>query len=415
MSLSGPIAVSPTPAAPASTAERRLYDALRRLAASRSRWFAVHVHLSTLPAARLRPQSLRTAIRPFEALVALHEAQVFSVAGGDLVLLCRDVPVEEVDVALYRLRALVGDEAMTGACAIDDEAFVSWYDLSQKEDYELLLAFARSVAADDAPGVGSAETCAPAASAGRPLAPAELSGVLRRLQEVRIADFVRQQTALEVLQGGRARPLFLETYVSMTELGARVAPGADLFASPWLFQYLTQFLDRRLMVHLARQSLAREAVPISINLNVGTVATREFARFSETHGARPGHIIVEILLTDALADARAFARARAALSDRGYPVLIDGISPWSPQFLSVAALRPDLVKIWWGRGTAPRVSPESVAALRDMVERCGKDSVVLARADSEEAVKWALDLGIQRFQGRFIDRLVEAMTGRARA
>ena len=35
--------------------------------------------------------------------------------------------------------------------------------------------------------------------------------------------------------------------------------------------------------------------------------------------------------------------------------------------------------------------------------------MILARADSEDAIKWALGLGIQRFQGHFIDRVVDAM------
>ena len=46
---------------------------------------------------------------------------------------------------------------------------------------------------------------------------------------------------------------------------------------------------------------------------------------------------------------------------------------------------------------------------RETVEHAGKDSIILYRVDSEKAVKWGLALGISRFQGYFIDKLVQAM------
>ena len=37
----------------------------------------------------------------------------------------------------------------------------------------------------------------------------------------------------------------------------------------------------------------------------------------------------------------------------------------------------------------------------------GRERFILGRTDSEEAMSWALTLGIRRFQGFFIDRVVE--------
>ena len=50
--------------------------------------------------------------------------------------------------------------------------------------------------------------------------------------------------------------------------------------------------------------------------------------------------------------------------------------------------------------------------MRDVVEHTGQDRVILARVDSEDAIKWGLNLGITRYQGHYIDTVVEAMVAK---
>lgn len=40
----------------------------------------------------------------------------------------------------------------------------------------------------------------------------------------------------------------------------------------------------------------------------------------------------------------------------------------------------------------------------------GVDKVLLARCDSEAAIQWGLERGIQRFQGRYVDAMLAAFT-----
>ena len=47
--------------------------------------------------------------------------------------------------------------------------------------------------------------------------------------------------------------------------------------------------------------------------------------------------------------------------------------------------------------------------MRDVVEHAGSESVILAHVDSEDAIKWGLELGIRRYQGRYVDTIVDAM------
>jgi c-di-GMP-related signal transduction protein len=106
-----------------------------------------------------------------------------------------------------------------------------------------------------------------------------------------------------------------------------------------------------------------------------------------------------------------YGYARDMLQDRGYKVLVDGVSPLALQFFDPANLRPDFIKVAWGKEFEEESTDSTkLKMLSETVQHAGKDSIIVYRVDSERAVKWGLSLGISRFQGYFIDKLVHAMT-----
>jgi len=250
---------------------------------------------------------------------------------------------------------------------------------------------------------------------GPPLEPRNVSEIKKRLQDTRIADMIDQQLAITVEPRGAGQALFRETFVSMAELQKRIAPNVNLFGSTWLFQYLTEALDKRMLAVVARLGLAAQKEPISLNLNISTVMSREFQQFHRTVGAEVAGMVIEIQLIDILADVGAFRAARDALQEQGYGVLIDGLGPLTLQYIDVGRFGTDFIKIGWNREFVSKFAEDRRLEMRDLVEQAGSDRVILARAESEEALKWALGLGIRRFQGRFIDSLVRSMGATAKA
>ena len=106
-----------------------------------------------------------------------------------------------------------------------------------------------------------------------------------------------------------------------------------------------------------------------------------------------------------------YGYARDMLQDRGYRVLVDGVNPLSFQFFDPATLRPDFIKVGWGKEFEQETDNTTrLTTFKQTVKHAGPDSVILSRVDTEKAVKWGLALGISRFQGYFIDKLVMAMT-----
>ena len=395
--------------------EKLLMEHLRRVGELRGGAYAVHTHLSELKATNRKPHFIRIASRSFEGLEHAYEAALFRMTNQDLILICRDVPIEELDEAIFKVRSLFADDPLTAAeeGSIDD-TFTTWYDLAQEDD----LANFKEIVADltvEAERLREehekARKAAEAAKGmvGDPLTPKNLAAINQQLQGSRISDLVRQQPAVHVLPPKTGEILFREFFVSMSDLQKRIAPDINLFSSTWLFNYLTETLDKRMLIIMGRRDFAKSNDSVSINLNISTVLSQEFGHFHRIVGDNAERVVIEIQLSDVFSDVSGFHFARESLQSRGYRVLVDGLNPLSLQFFDPGILQADYVKIAWGPEFAGEVSPERMGEMKKVVRSCGKEAVILARVDSEEAIAWGIMLGIFKFQGYFVDKLVERM------
>lgn len=388
---------------------------LRRMSDARAGAYAIHVHLSELKASNRKPHYLRIAARSFENLEHAYEAALFRMTNQDLVLSCRDVPIEEIDEVLFKVRALFSDDPLTAAeeGSLEDR-FTIWYDLSIEEDYANFKEIVADLTVQAERIKEEQERAKKAAEAARnltgaALTPKNLAGINQKLQNTRISDLVRQQPSVSIMPPKVGQILFREYFVSMADLQKRVAPDVNLFSSNWLFQYLTETVDKRMLVIVGRRDFDQSNDPISINLNISTVLSQEFQHFHRAVGDHAEKVVIEIQLTDIFADVNGFHYARESLQSRGYRVLIDGLTPISLQFFNPGILMADFVKVTWGPEYAGEVAGQHMTEMKEVISSCGKNSVILARVDSEDAIAWGLTLGIMRYQGYFVDKLIERM------
>lgn len=399
--------------------ERVLVDQVRRVGQSPKGYFAVHIHLSQLRVQYRQPHYLRIAARAFDNLINGNDATLYKLSNADMVLLCRNVPVENVDPPIVKLRTLFSEDPLTfGAEGSLDDRFTTWYDLSQAADYTSFLAVVEGLLEE---GVArrrrELETGERAdhTMLGEPLSPANLTAISARLQTSRIDDLIRQQAAVEIRPGARARVLFREHYVSMFDLQKRIAPNTNLFASPWLFLFLTETIDRRALAHLGQTDLAASPDPISVNLNVSTVLSTGFQAFHEKARGHADKVVVELQTIDVFSDLGGYLSARDWLREHSYRVLIDGLNPLALQFFDPGLLDADFVKLNWSHEFLAGVPDQRINDVRAVIDHIGRERVILARAESEKALKWAITLGVIRFQDRFIDRLMQVLESKAKA
>ncbi len=402
--------------------ESLLLSRLKRVEANPAGVYAVHMYLSKLKASNRQPHFIGIAARTFDGLIESFESTVFMLHNSDLILICRNVPVDDADAAVDKVRALFGEDPLL---ATEDEAFEdsfsTWYDLSQPEDYSTFVGIANELAVEAQRGKQqrAQDKVQEDREKGEPLGAMNLAAINQKLQGTRVADLIREQTCLQMGPDGPRGVVFREHFVSMAELKKRIAPEVNLFASPWLFQYLSETLDKRMLAVLANRDIGGMASPVSLNLNVNTVLSRDFQNFHKAIGKAASRVVVEMQVLDIFADMNTYGYARDSLQERGYRVLVDGLSPLALQFFDPGLLQSDFVKIAWGPEFEGDTDSTRLAEMREVVTSTGKDSVILARVDTEIAIKWGLAIGISRFQGFFIDdmmgKLAEVQAEKAKA
>ncbi|HEC14155.1 MAG TPA: EAL domain-containing protein [Rhodospirillales bacterium] len=405
--------VAATPGAEPPGEEGLLLDYLRRIGADRKDMFAVFLHLSGLRAGNKKSHFIDIAAHSFDDVVNNNDATLFSMNSADQVLICRDVPINKVDPVIEKIRGLFSEDPLTlGESGSLDDRFTTWYDLSNPEDYRAcqaaVTAWAEEEEARKRREKESRNTMG-AAMSGVPLNPTNLSEIGQRLQGVRVSDLIQQQSVIEINPQAKGKVLFREYFVSMSALQQRLSPDVNILGNIWLFQYMTETIDRRVLAVLSKRDFASLPHAISINLNIRTVLAREFQSFHQNVRQYADKVVIEFQMIDIFSDLDAFTSARDTLQEQGYRVLIDGLNPLSLQYFDPGLLDTDFIKINWGVEFVGEVSGRRMTEMHDAVKNTGRSRVILARIEDEAAVKWGLSLGINRFQGRYIDTIVAAM------
>ena len=87
--------------------ESLLLSCLKRVEANPAGVYAVHMYLSKLKASNRQPHFIGIAARTFDSLIESFEATVFSIHNSDLILVCRNVPVDDADAAVDKILHIV--------------------------------------------------------------------------------------------------------------------------------------------------------------------------------------------------------------------------------------------------------------------------------------------------------------------
>jgi hypothetical protein len=402
--------MAPVAAEKPTNVEHLLHDFTARLEKHPFGWRAVVLNLSRLRPDNRRAQQIRIAANTFEGLVRHFEGQIFLLAQGDIVFICKDADVGSVDNAVNKVRFLFGDDPL--AAAIDDvqaDGFSTWYDLAR--EYVKFAGFVQQIYMEEQRrqkrlAALAGDTQRDARSPMDPQALGELVNIIGRAD---LSNVLRRQAVCAIAPGDTPKPIYRELYISIPDLRDAVMPKRDIASDRWLFQYLTQTLDRRVLALLRRNDDSALAHSYSLNLNISTLLSPEFQAFDQSlrSGSR-GSIVLEIEKVDIFNDIGSYIFARDFVRERGYRICLDGVTALTLPFIDRERLGIDLVKVFWSPDLGDPARPERTAEVRAAIERVGKSRVIIARCDNADAVRFGHECGVQLFQGRHIDRLLAA-------
>lgn len=391
--------------------EAQLLDYAQRLNRHRAGRRAVHIHLSKLRPYNRRAQHLRIATNTFETLVRAYEGQIFSLANADIVFIAKGASQSDIDGAVLRLRYLFSEDPVIQN---DDphgpDRFCTWYDI--ENGYEAFLtAMIKIVAMEEARRASTAQPARPASppppQSLDPLVPDQLARIEQSLARADLTNVIRRQPVCAMPPGALPQPVFQELFVSITDLQRVVAPKTNLASNRWLFQHLTETLDRRLLAALPRMGDSSIESRFSINLNVATILSEEFLAFdASVKSTARGTLVIELQMVDVFADMGSYLFARDFVRERGYRLCLDGLSYLTAPLVDRDRLGLDFIKIFWSPSMADDAKGRRVDELKEMIHRAGEARVIFCRCDHEDAVRLGRSLGITLFQGRHIDGLL---------
>ena len=371
---------------------------------------AVHIHLSKLKPHNRRDHHIRIAASSFNKLVQRHEGQIFTLRNCDLVVVLKNAKPSELDDTLLRLRYLFSEDPL----AHDNEGkseqpFCTWYDLETQYQSFRATAHALKQLSQERKQSASTASAAPVPAppvASEPLDPTRLAALEVSLASADLATMLRRQAVCAITGPEKPRPVFNEIYVSIDELRRRLMPEVNLASDRWLFQRLTEALDRRLLRILPTVE-ANVPLSTSVNLNVATVLSEDFLTFERELRARTTKsMVVEFQPIDVFADLGSYLFARDFVRERGYKVCLDALTYLTFPIMHRDELGLDLQKIYWSPDIVADVREERRTALREAVGRAGPARVILCRCDDQTALDFGKSIGVSLFQGRHVDRLV---------
>lgn len=385
---------------PPTRQELLLLDYVRRLDRFREGRCAVHLHLSRLRPYNRRDHHLRIAATTFDSLIKKFEGSLFRLQNSDMLLIVKGATTEEIDAAVMRLRFLFSEDPLLNS-STGDGGFCTWFDLEHQ--YDELLVTAQELA--------SAPARPPQAEPGEdglPLDPNHLGQIEQALATADMSPFVRRQPVCFMAPGQAPQPLFYELYISIGDLRNALLPNYNLASNRWLFQHLTQILDLRMLALLTARTEIRHVKDFSLNLNISTVLSSEFLQFDREMSAESrGTIAIELQPIDVFADIGSFMFARDFLKERGYKLCMDGLKHLTLPLLNREWLGIDLVKFHWGYDLVDDLGGKRCQPLKEVVERIGRERLILTRCDSPDAAKAGADLGIAMYQGRLFDKQLQ--------
>ncbi len=389
------------------TPERLLLEALGRMDDFRDGRMAVQVHLSRLQHHHRKEHYLRIAADTFEMQVKTFTGHIFILSNNDLFFVGKDMQMEDLAMAVERLRLLFADDPLAQYTQDESLGFATYYDFRQNYDqlYQDILiqhkAVERQRKARESEKLKEA-----AATHGRPFVPADLSKLITILERADLTNIIRRQMACVIGENGLPQPLFEEHFVSIDDLQQICTPDIDLLSDRWLFHYLTRTLDLRMLSKLIGDGLG--SMPFSLNLNIQTVLSPEFRRFNDMVPSElRGKMVVEIHKVDVFSDIGAYVFARDFLHERGFRLCLDGLTHHTLPFFDKHMLGLDLFKIYWGPEGLNTAHPSTYSEIKQLVADYKPSRVILCRCEDEQALQTGRSLGLTQFQGRMIDRLLK--------
>lgn len=406
-------------------AEPKLMELLSSIEDEANDWHAVHFRFNLLQEHYRSNYQIKIAVNLINDLLKSNQGGLFVLQDCNLYLVVKAATKSQLDKVIFQLRYLFADDPLSYDAEGDENPeFCEIYDLGVAYDQFVDTTRRRIVKSAKRGGGQKREAAASAAPtptsrakvadivtlSGKPvpLTVQRLANIERDLESADLSRVMRRQPICAAVPNMMVRRVFDEFYINIAHLKQLLSSNVDLTSNRWLFKYLTQVLDSRMLEMIGRNSSRFLDRPISINLNVETLLSDSFTKFDAA--IKPSmkvSIVIELQIADVFNDMSAFLVAKETVQKLGYRVCLDGLTSLSFTQIDRERLGFDLAKLQWNADLESDLKTRENKQLADAVKYCGPNRIILCRCDDRRAVDYGQAMGISLFQGRFLDKLID--------
>jgi len=395
-----------------------IWDYLRKIEKNQDDFRALYLSTGKLQNQNMRAVQRQSLVETFELVIKKNGGEIFALPNDDTVVFFNKTAREEILACLVKLRFILHDDPLIkNNPDMEKSGFAAFYDVANGAGSfrDVIRAATEQSAADGKSSNGAIHyenlngsnvyTSGGVRKLRRELTPYMLGKLQKVLSMADFSSLIRRQSVCAVIGKSAPQMLFDEVYVSIPDLRDTLLPDVDLTANPWLFQYLTETLDKRVLANISRHDDGSLINNFSLNLNVSSILSDEFLQFDEDiNASMRSTIVLELQLADIFSDIKAFILAKTFAQYRGYKVCIDGITVDKLKYIDREQLGADLVKIIWHPSFMDVISEDK--HFTDYVNKAERSKLIICRVDDPQAVEVGNSLGINLYQGRYIQKLL---------
>lgn len=377
---------------------------------------ALYLYTSKLSENNQKYLSRQALIETFNTVTSNSESEIFGLPNDDMIIIYNKNQQEEILACLIKVRYILHDEPLIkNELDLEKAGFATYYELGQK--LQEAIDSAMKMATEQNFDILRKKTSEKSnewniikpqiKKLRRELTPSLLGKIQKALSMTDFSSLIRRQSVCAIIGKSSPQVLFDEAYVAISDLRDMLLPDLDLTANPWLFLALAGTLDKRVLVHVSQHDDGALTSNFSLNLNVSTILSDEFLAFDESiNTATRSTIVLELQLVDMFSDIKAYMLAKTFAQYRGYKICIDGITVDKLKYINRQNLGADLIKIIWHPSFMDIINEDK--HFMDYVNRAERAKMILCRVDDPSAVEVGNSLGINMYQGFYIQRLLNS-------
>ena len=394
-------------------AENKLLDTINGIESEANGWRAVYFRFDQLLEQYRSDYQIQISVNLLVDLLVNYQGGVFVCFDRTIILVCRNVSKTQIDKAIFQLRYLFMDDPLAyDNGGEENKNFCRIFDLGIEypEFYQICRQkLSQSTRADKVETNKKPTRITNILSnvSEQLFTPSRLAHIELDLNKADLSRIIERQSICAITNDNKIRKVFDEYYIQISSLRQMLHSKTDFLSNRWLFRYLTKLLDERVMDLFSMSPMRYFDSPVAVNFNIETILSSKFKEFDALIKPLVKHsIIIEIQIGDVFIDISAFVAARNILNKLGYKICLDGVTNLSILQIDREKLGFDLAKLQWNADLEDDLGVEENKILMKAIKSFGEHRVILTRCDSRQAVNYGQAMGINLFQGRFIDKML---------